>query len=235
MHGCHGFVKLNRCFGHVRIAPSRVGCPGPGEDEVIRAMLSALAFSAALCATPAAADPVSQDPTQAPHGEYVLDTRHATLLAKVKHMGGFSKFTMRFDKLEGSFSYDPANWTTTKVSVTVDPASVDTNVPGFDKTLAGPSYLNAEKYPTITFVSTAAAGENGKGTVTGDLTFLGKIQPLTLDVTFNGYGPGLAGFGTRMGFSGEGHVKRSDFGLKVPFGAAGDDVDLIFEVEFVKK
>lgn len=197
-----------------------------------RRMLGALAVSLALSGT-AAADPVTQDPAKAPRGEYVLDKRHASLIAKIPHLGGFSRFTVRFDRLDGSFVYDPDNWTTTKVTITVDPASVNSNVPGFDEQIAGPHYFDAAHFPTMTFVSTSAAGEAGRGTVSGDLTFHGKTQPVTFDVTFNGVGPGLLGLGTRMGFSGVGKIKRSDFGLKVPF--AGDDVDLMFEVEFMKK
>ena len=195
-------------------------------------LLAGLALSLALCGA-AAADPVTQDPAKAPRGDYVLDKRHASLIARIAHMGGFSRFTMRFDRLEGGFSFDPDAWTTTKLTITVDPKSVNTNVPGFDETLAGPHYFDAAQFPAMTFVSTAAAGEAGKGTVSGDLTFLGKTLPMTFDVIFNGAGPGLLGMGTRMGFSGTGHIKRSDFGLKAPF--TGDDVELSFEVEFVKK
>ncbi len=195
-------------------------------------LLAGLALSLALNGA-AAADPVTQDPAKAPRGDYVLDKRHASLIARIGHMGGFSKFTLRFDRLEGGFSFDPDAWTATKLTITVDPKSVNTNVPGFDATLAGPQYFNAERFPAMSFVSTAVAGEAGKGVVTGDLTFLGKTLPVTFEVTFNGAGPGFLGMGTRMGFSGTGQIRRSDFGLKVP--AAGDEVELAFEVEFVKK
>ncbi len=195
-------------------------------------MLCALAVGLALAGT-AAADPITQDPTKAPKGDYVLDKRHASLIAKIPHMGGFSKLVVHFNSLDGAFSYDPENWTSTKVTITVDPKSVDSNVPGFNDEIAGPKYFDAARYPTMTFVSTSAAGEGGHGVVNGDLTFLGKTKPVVFDVTFNGVGPGLMGFGTRMGFSGVGKIKRSDYGLKVMF--AGDDVDLQFEVEFVKR
>jgi len=60
-------------------------------------------------------------------------------------------------------------------------------------------------------------------------------KPVTLDVTFNGSGPGMLGAGTRMGFSGAGRIKRSDFGVSNAKQFAGDDIDLSFEIEFVKK
>ncbi|WP_332770566.1 YceI family protein [Phenylobacterium sp.] len=201
---------------------------------MVRTMLVAIAFSLAL-AGQAAADPTSQDPARVPAGDYGLDPRHASLLVKVPHMGGFSKFVIRFEKLAGGFTYDPANWGATQVTITVDPASLRTNVPGFDKTLTGSSYLDAEKHPTITFVATRTEGEPAKGVVHGDLTFLGVTKPVDLDVVFNGVGPGLLGAGTRMGFSGTTRIKRSDFGLTTMSSVAGDDLDLMFEVEFTRK
>jgi polyisoprenoid-binding protein YceI len=201
---------------------------------MIRRVFAAAAFSLAL-ASAAHANPTSQDPTKAPAGNYELDKRHASLLVKIPHEGGFSRFTMRFDRLDGSFTYDPAAWTTTKVTITVDPTSINTGLPSFDKTIAGPSYFDAAKYPAITFVSNSVEGENGVGKVTGDLTFHGVTKPVVLDVTFNGVGPGLLGAGTRIGFSGTTHLKRSDYGVTTMSQFAGDDLDLIFEVEFVKK
>ncbi|WP_374573061.1 YceI family protein [Phenylobacterium sp.] len=189
-----------------------------------------------LGATSVAAKPVSQDPAQVPAGHYELDPRHAALTMKVAHLGGFSRFTMRFEKLSGGFDYDPAVYGQTKATITIDPASIRTNVPGFDEQLAGPHYFDAKDHPEITFVTTGIVPEDGgAGKITGDLTFLGVTKPVTLDVVFNGVGPGLLGAGTRMGFSGTGEIKRSDFGLTTASAFAGDTVDLDIEVEFVKK
>lgn len=201
---------------------------------MIRTAILGLGLALGL-ASAALANPASQDPAKVPAGDYALDKRHASLLVKVPHMGGFSKFTMRFDRIDGGFTYDPATWGATKVTITVDPTSINTGLPEFDKTIAGPSYFNSAKYPAITFVSTQAEGVDGKGTVSGDLTFHGVTRPVVLDVTFNGVGPGMLGSGTRIGFSGTTHLKRSDFGVTTMSQFAGDDLDLLFEVEFVKK
>jgi polyisoprenoid-binding protein YceI len=192
-----------------------------------------LALSLALAGA-AQANPTTRDPTKVPAGSYELDKRHASLLAKVPHLGGFSRYTLRFTGLDGSFTYDPANWQATKVTFTVDPRSADTGLPGFNKDIAG--FLGADAFPAITFVSTGVTGgENGEGQVTGDLTFHGVTKPVTMNVTFNGVGPGLLGVGTRMGFSGSTRIKRSDFGETAARQWAGDDVDLLFEIEFTKK
>ena len=198
-----------------------------------RRVLFALAVTL-LASGAAAADPQTRDPAKVPAGSYELDPRHASLLVKVPHMGGFSRYTMRFRTLSGAFTYDPANWQATKVAITVDHKSIDTEDSIFNKTVAG--YFEPEKYPAITFSSNSlTTGEDGKGQLAGELTLHGVTKPVTLDVEFNGVGPGLLGAGTRMGFSGVGRVKRSEFGVTGGRPFAGDEVDLAFEVEFVKK
>lgn len=200
---------------------------------MLRPALIALALSL-LATGVAAGDPTSRDPAQAPAGEYALDPRHASLVVRVPHMGGFSRYTMRFNKLSGSFTYDPPSWQATKVVISVDPRSIDTADSAFSRTIA--SWFEPQKYPVILFNSTGlVADADGKGQLTGDLTFHGVTKPVTLDVEFNGVGPGLLGAGTRMGFSGTGKIRRSEFGVNQARPFAGDVVDLEFEVEFVKK
>jgi polyisoprenoid-binding protein YceI len=201
---------------------------------MIRTAGLALALTIGLCA-PALANPSTTDPAKVPAGAYVLDKKHASLTVKIVHMG-FSHYTARFDGLDGGFTYDPANWQATKVTFTVDPKSIDTHDPAFDKQIAG--YFEADKFPAITFVSTGPqGGADGKGTLTGDLTFHGVTKPVTLDVTFDGAGHGITPLGTRLGFSGSTQIKRSDFGVSnmILNQFTSDEVDVIFELEFEKK
>ena len=200
---------------------------------MIRAAAAAVLALALGLAGPALAAPSTTDPAKVPAGSYVMDKQHASLTVKIVHMG-FSHYTMRFDGLDGSFTYDPTNWTATKATIAVDAKSIDTHDSAFDRQIAG--YFEADKYPTISFVSTGlTGGADGKGTVTGDLTFHGVTRPVTLDVTFDGAGHGITPIGTRLGFSGSTRIKRSDFGVSNMLQYASDDVDVIFEVEFEKK
>jgi polyisoprenoid-binding protein YceI len=200
---------------------------------ITRMLVAALALGLAI-AGPTSANPVTRDPAKIPAGTYVLDKRHASLTAKIAHLGGFSHYTLRFTGLDGSFTLDPADWRATKVTFSVDPKSVDTGDAAFNRQIAG--YFDAAKYPAISFVSTGlTGGETGQGELSGDLTFHGVTKPVTLQATFNGVGPGLLGVGTRMGFSGTARIKRSDFGVTAVRQWAGDDIDLIFEIEFTRK
>lgn len=202
---------------------------------MFRAFVSA-ALAALIIGSAATAAPETRDPARVPAGEYVLDQKHASLTVKVAHLGGFSNYAMRFDKLDGRFTYDPARPEATVATITVDPASIHTGLPTFDRELAGPRYFNPARFPTITFVSRQLEMlGDGKGRMTGDVTFMGQTRPVTLDVTFNGVGPGMMGTGTRLGFSGTGALKRSEWGFMAAEGSAGDEVKLDFEVEFFKR
>lgn len=201
---------------------------------MIRTITAALALAIGL-GSAALANPSTADPAKVPAGTYGLDKQHASLTVKIVHMG-FSHYTLRLNGLDGGFTYDPANWQATKVNFTVDPRSVDTHDPAFDKQIVG--YFEPDKYPTITFVSTSLeSSAEGKGTMTGDLTFHGVTKPVTLEVTFDGAGHGITPLGTRLGFSGSTQIKRSDFGLTnlILKQFTSDEVDIIFEVEFEKK
>ena len=203
---------------------------------MFRTVLMAAAALSLFAAPAAMAAPgVSSKATaDLPAGAYAIDVTHASLVAKVGHMG-FSNYAMRFNTLDAKFSYDPANPTTAKVTATVDPASIDTGSASFNEELKGEKWLNAAKFPTITFASTAltlTGADTGK--LAGDLTFLGVTKPVVLDVTWNGVGAGMMG-GTRTGFSATGSIKRTDFGFGTYVPVIGDKVDLLIEIEFTKK
>lgn len=199
-------------------------------------------LAATLLAAPAAlaAPGVSSvKPADLPAGRYVLDKTHASVVGKIKHMG-FSNYQFRFAKVDAEFTYDPKAPQDAKIKVTVDPASIDTGFDEFglkfNKELAGDGWLEANKFPTATFVSTKiepGAGQTGK--VYGDFTLHGVTKPIVLDVTFNGVGSGFAPGSVKTGFSASTTIKRSDFGVSKYVPLVGDDVALAIEVEFDKK
>jgi len=196
----------------------------------------AVALAIALLSAPAALAAPSTDPADMPAGTYAVDKGHASLIARVKHMG-LSAYTVRFTGFDATYSYDPKAPAASKVEATIQAASLDTGTEKFDADFAE-KFLDAQANPTITFASTAIVpGEGNTGTMTGDLTFRGVTRPVTLDVTFAGYAAGIGG--RRSGFSARGTIKRSDFGstflLNPPLAMVGDEVELILEVEFVKQ
>lgn len=211
------------------------------------AACAVLAFTAS--APPAfAADQNQKAPqpssAKVPAGSYVLDKSHASLIFKVDHLG-FSNYTARFKRFDAQLQFDPANLAASRVNVTIEARSIETDFPDpakldFNAELQNEKWLNAAKFPEITFRSTKVnvIGRN-KVRIDGELTLRGVTRPMTLHATYNG---GYAGHPfdpqARIGFSAHGELKRSEFGISygVPapgskFGV-GDAVNVIIEAEF---
>lgn len=195
-------------------------------------------FAPALLALSVLASPVAlaapnADPAAMPAGSYVLEKTHASITARVMHHG-YSLYTFRFDKFDASYDYDPKSPESAKVKVTVDTKSMNTGLAKADKDFPV-EFLKADVHPTATFVSTAIKHTGGgKGTMTGNLTLAGVTKPVTLDVTFNGFGKDMFGL-NRAGFTAKTVIKRTQFGSTLYAPAIADDVELLIDVEFLKK
>lgn len=177
---------------------------------------------------------LTTDVAAAPAGTYSLDKAHASVTAKIMHLG-LSAYTLRFRGIDGSYTFDPARPAASKIQVSIDPKSVDTGDAKFNDEIAA-NFFGAGKYPAITFVSTQVVPqEGGRGKVTGRLTLNGVTRPVTLDVIYNGARKGMRGE-ERMGFSAVTTVRRSDFGVAkaLPTSVLGDDVSILIETEFTK-
>lgn len=203
-------------------------------------LLALLALAAAPLA--ALADEVPAASTEpVPAGTYTVDKAHTSLIFRVSHLG-FSTYTGRFTRLDARLQFDPANLASSRVEVSIDPRSIEAdNAPsGFMQTLAGKGWLDADRFPQMSF-RTRSVEVTGDDTfrVNGELTLHGVTRPVVLDARYNG---GYAGHtyepSARVGFSARGIFKRSDFGLSygVPtpgttFGI-GDEVTVVLESEF---
>jgi polyisoprenoid-binding protein YceI len=194
-------------------------------------------LAAALCGSVALAAPgvSSTQVSDIPAGAYVSDQAHTSVTAKIGHLG-FSSYTLRFDKVDAQFKFDPAAPEMSHVTVSIDPASIDTGSKGLDRQLAGKDWLDAEGFPRATFVSDKIdLGDGRHGTVSGLLTLHGVTRPVVLSTTFNGVGADMIPIVTRVGFSANATIKRSDFGVDRFEGMVGDEVQLWIEIEFAKK
>jgi polyisoprenoid-binding protein YceI len=186
-----------------------------------------------LAAVPAAAQDVRTiDSATAPAGTYTLDPAHSSVTMRVSHFG-LSYATLRFDKIQATLNYDPAHPELAKLDVTIDPASIDSGDAALNRLITD-ELFETGKYPQIHFVSTAIKPTiEGRGQVTGDLTLHGATHPVDLDVLFNGAGQD-AQHETRLGFSANATIARSQYGITKYRPAAGDEVSIDIEVEFKK-
>ena len=111
--------------------------------------------------------------------DYAIDPTHTFATFEIGHFGA-SVNRGRFDKKEGKVTFDKAA-KTGAVDISFDVASVNTGTPNFDKHLQSAEILNAEKFPKARFVSTKFHFNGDKvSAVDGNLTLLGKTQPVTL-------------------------------------------------------
>lgn len=173
------------------------------------------------------------DPMKSAAGHYKMDPGHTSVTGRVLH-GKTSFYTVRFDKFDGSYIYDPAKPEATKVDITIDAASIDSNFPRFDKRLAGPDFLDAGKYPEIHFVSSEIKrSDMSHGTMAGMLSFHGVTKPITLNVTFNGGGP--VGRRITMGYSATATLNMVEYGMDIAPHNIGDTVALAIETEFTNQ
>jgi polyisoprenoid-binding protein YceI len=168
--------------------------------------------------------------------DYVIDTdgAHAYIQFKIKHLG-YSWLGGRFNKFGGTFSFDENNPSAAKISVEIDPASIDSNHAERDKHLRGADFLHVEKYPAARFISTSFKDlGNGKGQLSGNFTLRGVTRPLTIDVEQIGHGPDPWG-GYRRGFHGTTEIRLADYGIDYDLGPASQTVLLELSVEGVRR
>jgi len=175
-----------------------------------------------------------------PKGVYTLDKPHTSLIFRVSHMG-FSNFTARFTRLDARLETDPSKLTASKLEVTIDPASIESdNAPdGFLAMIAGKGWLDAQDFPQMNYRSTKVEqiGAN-KVRIDGELTLHGVTKPVVLEAKYNGgYASQPMDPHARIGFSASAKFKRSDFGITVGIPAPGsimgvsDEVEVVLETE----
>lgn len=200
-----------------------------------RALLCASLLTAMAC-TPVRVltHSVSQNEARVPAGRYEMDPDHSSIVFDIDHFK-YSRFTMRFDRKHGQLDWNEGGLERSTASVTIDAASIDTNVPLLDKMVKSASLLDVLRYPEIRFVSTRfERTAESRGTLTGDLTIHGVTQPVTLDVTFNGFAPDPLTKKDTLGFSADGRLSRGKFGLSTWYPAVGDEIHVRIQAEFVK-
>jgi polyisoprenoid-binding protein YceI len=169
-------------------------------------------------------------------GTWKADPVHSEIAFSVRHLM-ISKVRGRFTGYDVSIvtSEDPL---ASSVTATIDLGSVDTGNEQRDNHLRSADFLEVEKYPTMTYRSTAMRRADDGWVVDGELTLHGVTRHVPLAVDMNGFGPDPWG-GQRAGFSAAAQINRRDFGidLTVPLDGGGvgvgDKVSISLEIQAV--
>ena len=180
-------------------------------------------------------------PTFAFAATWTIDPDHSNVGFKVKHLM-VSNVKGSFEKHTGVVEINDKDITKSKVEVSIDTNSINTNVPKRDEHLRSADFFDVAKYPTMTFVSkkVAKAGKD-KLKVTGDLTLHGITKQVVLDVE----GPTKESkdpWGNiRKGATATTKINRKDFGLvwnaalETGGVAVGEEITITLEIEMIKK
>ena len=174
----------------------------------------------------------TSDPAQVKAGVYILDKSHGKITWSISHMG-FSTYIGQFTDVDAKLNLDTAKPATSTLDVTVNMSGIGTLNQKLDEHLKTEDFFNTTKFPTATFKATKIELTSNKAAkITGNLTLLGTTKPLTIDATFNQAGPTPMTNAYRVGFTGSGKLKRSDFGMSKFIPMLGDEVTLDIEAEF---
>lgn len=168
-----------------------------------------------------------------------IDSAHSQIQATVRHMM-ISNVKGHFEKFKVDAKINEEHPEESQVDVQIEAASIDTKMEQRDAHLRSADFLDADKYPSITFKSTRnQVIDEHHGKMTGDLTIKGVTHPVTLDVEY--HGQSKSPWGTiNAGFSAFAKLNRKDWGLN--WNAAletggwlvGDEVKIEIDIEFVK-
>lgn len=162
---------------------------------------------------------------------YKLDNPHTQIIFAVSHLG-FSMSYGKFLDYDGEITLNRGEPSKSSAHVTIKTGSIDMGMEKWNAHMKNEDFFHVEKYPEMTFKSTSieVTGED-TAIMTGDLTLLGVTKPVTLHVTHRKSGKHPMKDVYAAGFTAEGTLKRSDFGMDYGLPAVGDEVKLIIEAE----
>ena len=171
---------------------------------------------------------------------YKIDPAHSNAQFTIRHLM-ITNVRGGFNSVQGTVVYDPENLDASSVDVEIDVNTLNTSDATRDAHVKSADFLDAEKYPTITFKSTKITkASDGELKVAGDLTIHGVTKEAVLHVegpTDESKDP----WGNlRVGASGSTKIKRSEHGLT--WNAAletggivlGDELKIDIDVSLIK-
>ncbi len=186
-------------------------------------MRNTVLLAVALAATSAAATAAES---------YKIDPGHTYGNFEIGHMG-LSTMHGRIDVTGGTIVIDRQG-DSSRVEVTLDPASVDTGHEKRDEHLRDTEgFFEVDKYPEMRFVSTSVSfDDDDEAEVRGDLTLHGVTRAVTLDVDdIKCMVNPLEKRNYTCGFSAQTTIKRSDFGMDAYIPLVADEVEIQIEAE----
>ena len=170
-----------------------------------------------------------------------IDPAHSHVEFAVRHLM-ISTVKGAFGDVRGTVWVDESDARTVLVDVTIQVASIDTRQEQRDAHLRSADFFDAPHFPTITFHSRVVEWNHhdSEFRLVGDLTIHGVTREVVLAVSNEGSLTDPWG-AKRAGFSAQGKIDRTDFGLTwnqaLEAGGVfvGNEVKISIEVELVRQ
>ena len=170
---------------------------------------------------------------------WTLDKAHSEIEFSIRHMM-ISRVKGAFNEFTADIQADPADLTSASIKFNIDVASIDTGNEDRDNHLRSADFFEVETYPHLRFTSTNIEKQGDRYAVTGEVSLHGVTKSETFFVTPGGVVKDPMSGAEKTGFSVEGKVKRSDYGLtwNAPLETGGvlvsDEVKINMEIQAAK-
>ena len=161
-----------------------------------------------------------------------LDKDHVHVTFTISNIG-FSVTHGQFREFDAEIDFDPENVETASVVFTLVADSLDTNSKARDRHVKSKDFLDVANFPTITFRSTKVRLLDEKtAEVTGDLTMRGVTKEEVFTATLIRLGPSpFNAADTIAGFSVEGVIDRTEYGVSYGAPAIGVEVPIRIDIQ----
>lgn len=177
----------------------------------------------------------TQKLTELRAGEYQLDKMHSYLLFRIDHLG-LSKIIGRFNEIDATLDFNPANPESLILNGVISANSIDLNNQDLESTLQETDWFNTALFPQLTFNSESITVlDSGQFEISGTFSMRGVSRPLTLTAKFNGGADNLITRKYTIGFSASTKLNRSDYGMDAFSAFAGDEIEIELHGEFLRQ
>jgi polyisoprenoid-binding protein YceI len=169
----------------------------------------------------------TDDTVQVPRiGRYEIDNQASTLTFRSRHLFGLAPVHGTMVISHGVVDVaDPI--TDSSIHVEIDTVSFDTGSGHRDRDVRSARFLDAARYPTMTFTSERLDHSEGRWTLAGTLRVRDVARPVSLAIKRCIVQPGTP---NSFVVHGSTRIDRTDFGLTAARGMAGRHLDVSLRI-----
>jgi polyisoprenoid-binding protein YceI len=174
----------------------------------------------------------TDDTVQAPRiGRYRIDRQGSTITFKSRHLFGLAPVRGTMAISHGLVDIaDPL--TESSVQVEIDTTSFDTGSGQRDRDVRSSRFLDAERYPSMTFTSRRLDRSDGRWTLTGTLLVRDVARPVSLTIERSTVPPDRPASFVVYATT---RIDRTEFGLTAARGLAGRHLDVSLRIQGVRR